>query len=310
MNSAAPRARWLRPRSIAELDLTETLPRALRIVRAYYAVLFVLSLLEGFGLLGRTLSAGGALWPVAWATHLGVAAVVFIRVLFIGGAFAAMVKPEQRWTRLLAFVGCLEFNAFTNSFGKINHSFHLWVVSAFLLLFLPKASRDRRTSGHEYLTVVWYCQAFVLLTYSMAGVAKLVQAVGQWRAGDRYWLLTPEALPAHVASHFIDMDHGTAAGMVVITHPWLGCAFFLSAVCLELGAFAVSFVPRLHRIWAVGLILLHAGILSVMALNFYPAMLLLAVLIFGSPFAAPLVQARAERRRFLPRLFSPLDLGR
>jgi len=310
MNRANAHSRFIRPRSIAGLDVTATLPRAQRVVRLYYAVLFVLSLLQALGSLDRSLSPGNALWPVAWAAHLGITGVLFIRALFIAGALAAMLKPEQRWARLLAFVGCLEFNAFSNSFGKINHSSHLWVVTALLLVFLPKASRDRRASGHEYLTVVWYCQAFVLLTYSMAGFAKVVQAVGQWRGGDRYWLLSPEALSAHVASHFIDMDHGTTAGNAIITHPWLGFAVFLPAVCLELGAFGVSFVPRLHRIWGVGLILLHAGILSVMGLNFYPAMLLLAVLICGSPFAAPLFAARGEPGSVFQKLSSPIDLGR
>ena len=302
---------WLlTPSAINRLNLDSTLPRAERVVRWYYAVLFALSLLEGFGSRGHKLLAGNALWPVAWAPALGTVGVILIRALFIGGSLSALLKPDERWARGLAALGCLEFNAFSNSFGKINHAFHLWIVTSILLVFLPKLAANRRSRGHDYLQVLWYTQAFVLLTYSMAGSAKVIQAFGQWHSGERYWLLRPEALSIHVASHFIDMEHGTVFGTAIIHHPWLGFAFFLPSVCLELGSFFAGFVPRLHRVWGAGLILLHAGILTVMALNFYPAMLLLAVLICGSPFAAESMATGGVRPRFFRKLFSTADVGR
>ncbi len=65
------------------------------------------------------------------------AGVLGILTGYLATTFLGAVFSHRRWARLLAFLGLLEFVALENSFGKINHAHHLWVLTAFLLVFLP-----------------------------------------------------------------------------------------------------------------------------------------------------------------------------
>ena len=82
-----------------------------------------------------------------------------IGVALLAAAFLGAVFPDRRWARTLVFVGLLEFVALDNSFGKINHNHHLWVLTAFLLVFLPDAPARtaNRATRQRFAIICWSC---------------------------------------------------------------------------------------------------------------------------------------------------------
>ena len=115
-----------------------------------------------------------SLWPVAWAPAVGVELSVHaIMATLLVGALCGAVLPHRWPARLAAFAGFFLYVALENSFGKINHAAHVWLLCAFMLVFLPDATRGAaavsRVSRQRYLNAFWSAQALMLLTYSMAG---------------------------------------------------------------------------------------------------------------------------------------------
>jgi hypothetical protein len=280
--------------------------KAARVVRAYYAWMLLIDVghivvQPHHGVLFRQ----HALWPVLWAPPLGFLGTALVWTAAVLGPLAAFMRQDRRWARILAFLGVLEYGAWANSFGKINHEMHLWVITALLLVFLPSPDhRETRLQRSTYLLVVWYTQAFVLMTYSMAGLAKLFGAALQWSHGVRFWLFSRDALAIHIAQHFESIGATTRLGLAIITHPWIGFGLMMMALGLELLALPVAFCPALHRFWGAALICMHVSIWAAIDVNFLPATPLLLTLLCGSPFAPPLgfglrparVQSRARGR--------------
>lgn len=108
----------------------------------------------------RETAAVDPLWPVAWLPWVGSGpAVDLIMSVLLLGAFGAALLPRWRPARATAFLGLLLFHAFENSFGKINHGSHGWMLAAFLLIWLPDASaaalERSRLLRQRYLNAFW-----------------------------------------------------------------------------------------------------------------------------------------------------------
>lgn len=285
---------WLRPANRRTVEnifcaQTEAFGRARLLVRCYYAVLlyFAMALLpEWQGLLAREVTS--PLWPVAWLIHAGPrAGIGFILALYLAGALAAAFLPETRWARALAFLGLFEFTAFNNSFGKIGHSLHVWILTSALLIFLPrlagKGEIQSRAARQGFLTVFWACQATILLVYSMSGLGKLAGAIYQMSAGQANAFM-PGALAATVAGRLLETNSRSLLGPWLIDHPRLGWPLMLADIYLQFFSFWVSFRPSLHRLWACALILFHILSCLLMTISFPQNALLLALFFFNSPF--------------------------
>ncbi len=246
------------------------------------------------------------LWPLAWMKWIGQGAGIPLVLLFsIFGSLAGAWKPDWLVSRILAFLGCLEGMALDNSFGKINNHLHLWTVVAFMLIFLPREKEafhdEEKREGA--LRLFWGAQAFILLTYSMSGLAKLMGAGLQITRGNAHTLFHSDALARHVAERLLETSETSIAGPWIIAHPAFGWLLLLGAVYLEVFALAIAFRPSLQRLWALGLILMHVGIFLCMNVVFSNSILLLALFFFASPFAERVFPAR-QRIRDIP-LFGP-----
>jgi hypothetical protein len=130
----------------------------------------------------------------------------------------------------------------------------------------------------RFLIVVSAAQAMVLLVYSMAGLGKIVGSVLPFLEG-RMHAFSPEALSVQTAAHLIQTNQSSLLGPFVIEHPYLGWLLLLTSVYLQLFAFWLVFRPSLRRLWGLGLIAFHVGTHLVMAIDFSPTCLLLAVLL-------------------------------
>lgn len=226
------------------------------------------------------------LWHVAWARHVPWEAAVYglIAAATLGALFAG-VFPGVFLFRLFAFVAIFELQGIRNSFGKINHSSHAWVLALLLLVFLPrlgKAPDARRRRG--YLEIIWGVQAMVLACYSVAGIQKLLGAWEDWGAGGAT-VFNLHALAYQLAAREIaGTENGPLAG-VVLAYPAAGAPLFLGAMALEVLALGVALRPRWHAPWAAMLAGMHLGISATMNIAFDPMILMVGVWFFRSPFA-------------------------
>ena len=220
------------------------------------------------------------LWPVAWAKLLSFPfAIKIILLFFIASSLLAALKPWNQWTRSLACISTLTFVALFNSFGKIYHFYHLLVLVSFLLIFLPRKTSDRQKT----LLIILGCQAIIFLTYTLAGVGKLLGIA--WRVSQgRVSLLDTSALARHISHKIVAQNIPSILGDWFIQHQFIGWVLLLGSVYLLVFSFWAAFKPSLHKLWAAGLILFHIAIFLTMYINFSYNILLLALFFFNSPF--------------------------
>ena len=211
---------------------TEAFHAAGIVVRCYYAtVLFlaVATLHDWSVYLDRREIM--ALWPVDWLNAVPLrGGILGILMAYLVAAFLGAIFPARRWARALVFAGLLEFAALDNSFGKISHNYHLWVLTAFWLVFLPKTPgriTDRATR-QRFLLVFWGCQAIVLLTYTMSGMGKIGGAIYQLCTGQNN-LFLPTGLVSIIADRLLQTNSSSWLGPWLLAHPWLGWPLGLAA---------------------------------------------------------------------------------
>lgn len=228
------------------------------------------------------------LWPVAWIRWVGIEPGVHaILGLALLGAFAAALLPAWRPARALAFLGLLLLHAFSNSFGKINHASHGWVLAGFLLVLLPDAGsaalERSRLLRQRYLNAFWSAQAMLLVFYTMSGTWKALQAIPQIARGEVH-SFAPTALSLHIAHRLLQTAEESVLGAFFIEHPLLGWPGFLLTLYLQVFAVWAAFRPSLHRLWGAGHMAFHLMVYLTMSVSFHPQVLLVGILLLASPF--------------------------
>ena len=228
------------------------------------------------------------LWPVYWLNYVNVQfGILLILSLGLISSLLAITFPNWRITRILVFLSLLEFLAFQNSFGKIGHGGHLSILLSFILIFLPtqwhslkKVNRYTQTST---LIVFSSCQSFIMLTYTMAGIGKILGAVQQGFQGEIH-SLAPKALALHIANAFSQQDSQTVLGAWLIEHYYIGWPLMLGTIYLQFFALWAVFRPSLHQIWGFCLILFHVATTFIMNIAFLQNSLWLSLFFMNSPF--------------------------
>jgi hypothetical protein len=268
----------------ASFDVAFTLVRVFYAANLYFTFTH-LQLWSGFARL-RALE---PIWPVAWAESLGIATSVhLIMGLLLVGSVAAALLPGRRSARVAAFLGLFFFHALLNSFGKINHAFHGWILCAFVWIFLPDGTRATlgatRIRRQQLLNGFWGAMAIQGLCYSLAGSWKLLGVIPQAWHGQIH-SLAPDALGAHIAHRLLQTDAQSLLGAFFIDHAWLGWPSFLFVIYLQIFALWSVFRPALHRVWGIGLISFHFMVFLTMGIVFEPPVLLMGLLFLCSPFA-------------------------
>jgi hypothetical protein len=244
-----------------------------------------LQLWSGFAR-SRTLD---ALWPVAWVELVGIATSVHIimGLLLIGSVVAALM-PGRRAARIAAFLGLFLFHALLNSFGKINHAFHGWILCAFLWIFLPDGTRATigatRIGRQHLINGFWSAMAIQGVSYTLAGSWKVLGAIPQALRGEVH-SLAPDALGSHIAHRLLQTGSESLLGGLFIEHAWLSWPSFVFVLYLQVFALWAVFRPVLHRAWGLGLISFHFMVYLSMGVIFEPPVLLMGILFLCSPFA-------------------------
>jgi hypothetical protein len=266
----------------------------LAIVSVFYLLspFFVFISIKNWGLLLQREESFSPLWPVFWVPWVDYQ--LAIHALVIGsltlGVIVAMF-PCYRLLRVAFFLVFFMYLAALNSFGKVNHNMHAWIILGFILQFIPtwknsfyeEKTSSTREERHLTILVFWWAQAALLLTYSMAGVGK-VAGVGWQAINGQLHGLGPEALSLHIAERLLQTRETTVLGPFFIDNPWLGYPMYLATIYLQLLSIFVAFRPALHKWWAVGLMGFHIAVFVTMSIPFTENILLLALIFFFSPF--------------------------
>ncbi len=222
------------------------------------------------------------LWPLQWAQDFSSENFTFsLLILHLIGSLSAAWLPQFRFTRILAFFGIFFFVAWNNSFGKIGHSTHLYVLITFLWIFIPSALWQPRPTRKSLLTALEIFQAarlLILTTYSLAGISKLFGGIYQFILGQPS-IFCLDAMSRHIATRLLDTGSKSFLGPALIDHPALGFLILWGALYLQLFALIIYFRPHLAALWAIGLSLFHLGAYFTMTIHF-PHHILLLTLFF------------------------------
>ncbi len=237
------------------------------------------------------------IWPTRWIPQDHIAfAVTLIDLLLIGSTLLGVFRPDWRWLRVVICLAFLEFAAFANSFGKMNHGFHMWIAILAMFALLPSGRaevlRASISQRQRFLLVFRTTQILILTFYTLSGLIKLGHAVWQLGLG-QVSALHPQALAHHVAFRLNQTNSQSMLGPLFIDYPLLGWPLYLLTLYLETFALVAALRPRLHRVWAIGLVLMHLGIWLVMTIPFFENMFLLLLVVFFSPFAPARESLRA-----------------
>lgn len=280
-------------------DIEGSWARCQPLIRAFYAALLYFGCANFYTSVERYATlALDPLWPLFWIrwvpTMAGIHAVL---LLFVFGPLLAAWNPSSVLFRALAFLGCLQGMALDNSFGKINGHLHLWTMVAFCFLFLPGEKRLKQSEAHlAGLRLFWGAQSLVLLTYSMSGISKILGMVVQFYRHQEHTFLAPDGLARFIAERLMMTGERSLFGPWLIEHFWIGWPLHMGAVYLETSALLIAFRPSLQRAWALGLMLMHAGIFLTMNVTFATSILLLTLLFAASPlYSAPFFSRQALR---------------
>ncbi|MDH3242575.1 MAG: hypothetical protein OEO83_18120 [Alphaproteobacteria bacterium] len=240
------------------------------------------------------------LWPVKWL-EIGNLKQLLVAVpiaLFVINC-ATVFRPESRTFRALFALFALFAAAADNSFGAINHGWHIWFWISLILVFLPDrfaaADRGRRLTT---LSIMVYVQASILLTYSMAGSQKLMAGIKSLIAGEA-GNFSVTGFASLLADRMTQGRGTTVLGGFLVDHPGLGFPLFVFVILVQTLSFPVAFFPRLHQAWGLLLIGFHLGTGLLMDIYFPTHVLWLALFLVCSPFFVSRVQAERSRSRLV-----------
>jgi hypothetical protein len=254
----------------------------LRLLAGSFAVAYLLVRLPAFLALAdapaRSFHPVGLLSPLGgpW-TATTVRALVLLAIA-VGVAFTAGV-----WFRATgpAFaIALLVLCTYRSSWGQLLHFENLMVLQVLIVGFAPGADalalwaarsrRDRPPVDGAYGGPVRLAALVTVLTYVLAGLAKLRLGGLEWMVGD--------TLRNHVAysAARLDLLGGTPSplGTRLVGQAWLFPPLAIATVLVELAAPVALLGGRLRTAWVVAAWLLHAGVAALMFVVFpYPLFL-------------------------------------
>lgn len=200
----------------------------------------------------------------------------------VGSAVAFIVGWQYRVSGPVLAVSMLVLGTYRSSWGQLLHFENLMVLHLLVVGLSPAAhawsvdarDRERLPTSSRYGWPLQLAAIITVITYVLAGLAKLRYGGIEWMLGD--------TLQNHVAYSatrldLLGADPSPLAGPLV-GQGWLFPPLATATVIIELAAPVALFTTRLRRLWVVSVWLMHLGILGLMLVVFpYP--------LFGLAFA-------------------------
>jgi hypothetical protein len=205
--------------------------------------------------------------PAAWVYAIQCLAVLS-GLAFVVGAGFRLVAPL--FALLLLWV-----TSYRSSWGMIFHTDNLLVLHVLVLSLSPAADAlswdaRRKAPNTELSRFGWPIRTMAILTvitYVLAGVAKLKLSDGQWLGG--------ELLRAHIAYdnlRKIELGSGfSSVGVWFVKHPAVFGPLAVTTMLVELGAPLALFHRRIALVWCIAAWSFHIGVALLMSIAFlYP----------------------------------------
>lgn len=264
--------------------------RCQMLVRAFYAflafkVMFEQDLWPSF--LSR--DSMEPLWPVWWMGS-GTPADLHVQIILFANLIAVLLVlmlPQFRALRIFCFLAFLQYVAFRNSFGKINHWGHLLLFTSFLFIFLPSGWHKlypSRSVKAATMMFIGACMGVILTTYTMSGIGKILVGLIEASQGQAN-SFSPDALARHIADRMLETGQESVLGDIFVNMPILGWPMMMATIYFQLASVFVLFRPELHRFWGGIHLMFHAGVYLAMTISFNNSVFMLALFLLASPFA-------------------------
>jgi len=190
--------------------------------------------------------------------------IVAVWLVTLAASIAAVAGRSLRWSAPTGAIGMFLLATFTSSFGQVFHTEHLLTLHLLVLaagaLIEPPAPSDGETSGWPLNLMM----SIVVVTYVLAGVAKLRWSGSDWVRGDvlQNWIAVD-----NLRKILFDDIHSPIGGwMSGIDWVWMPIAVL--TLIVELGA-PVALAPgRIRTAWLVAAWGFHVGVFVLMAISF------------------------------------------
>jgi hypothetical protein len=202
-----------------------------------------------------------------------------IGAIFVAG-LAYTVGWQYHWSAPVFAVGWLALGSYRGSWGQLLHFENLFVLHLLVVGLAPAADRwsldaraGRRRVDREPTSYGWpiaLAALVVVITYLIAGIAKL-------RYGGLDWI-TGDTLRNHVAyaAARLDLLGGDASPFAAagVRLSWVWPFAAAAAIAIELSAPIALAGGKVRTVWVIAAWLLHAGVLALMMIGFpYPLLL-------------------------------------
>ncbi|MDB4976032.1 MAG: hypothetical protein JWN48_4373 [Myxococcaceae bacterium] len=203
----------------------------------------------------------------AWLVQLSLIAACSAGVAFVLGFKYRVAGP-------LFALSFLWVTSYRSSWGMVFHTENLPALHLLLLAVAPAAdalSLDARTRAHDALPESgrygWALRAIgavTVVTYVLAGIAKLRLAGSDWVGGD---VLRAQVAYDNLRKIELGSTH-SPLGALLVAYAWPFRFLAWASMALELGAPLALLGGRTARLWVVFAFSFHLGVVALMAIGF------------------------------------------
>lgn len=191
---------------------------------------------------------------------------VVVAVWMIALASCAAVAAD-RLVRVAAPIGAvtmLTLATFTSSYGQVFHTEHLLVLHLAVLAAAVLVEPRPEPGGTASAWPLNLMMSIVVVTYVVAGIAKLRWSGPNWIAGDvlQNWIAVDNL------RKLLFHDLYSPIGGWLSSIGWIWPPIALVTIVIELAAPLALSTGRLRTAWLIGAWGFHLGILVVMAISF------------------------------------------
>lgn len=228
------------------------------------------------------------IWTLKWMSSIenwGLCVKLIFCFFLVSSVLGTLVWKRSKLSRTAIFFSFLLYLSLISSFGKIDHYLHLPLICSFILIFVP-SSKSNNSIDYNLPKIFFGIQTIILLTYFSSGIFKIYGILDQELLGLKS-ALYPDSLAQNLSKTSFASNSECFLQSLILHSP----SYFYSIVLvvgflIEFLSIYVIFRPKVHRIWGLLLILLHAGILLSVGPDFTYQVLVIGIFILFSPFSS------------------------
>lgn len=226
-------------------------------------------------------------WPVAWIPNSLLAPIG------IALSFTCIILPliafyfhKYRTPKILVFLSLFFFWATIYAANNyVFHSMHAMILVCGSFCFLPTnlSLTDSIDKRDKVVRTLWLAIALILLTYTCAGISKLIGSIYDLSNGG-ISLFSPDILSVTLAKYWDLKTKFQILTPFFIQNDWLNYPFYLFVIFIEL--IAIYFAFNLKRLSFIGVALIwfHWAADNSMGDPFPTAIWIILYMIVSSPF--------------------------